>query len=135
MKVIFGRRKQGKSTLSLALALDRSRIVIFDPNNQFPYIASIPPQALAAWLEKETDAEWRICRVGPIDTEDIDEVFAMVAAALFEADDVAFVVDEAHLLQSAKGINENLDRMIRRSTSTQSLILNTHRVTDAHNNT
>jgi len=133
-KVIYGKRRQGKSTLALALALQGSnRVIVFDPNGQFPLISAIPIDGVAAWAESTRDNQgYSLARVGPIDSEDIDDYFSSFAEDLFAEKNVSVIVDEAHMLQKPSFIHPALDRWNRRSPESVNLIQTTHRIVDCH---
>src|SRR5689334_8811743 len=95
--LIYGVRRQGKSTLSLALALAvNSRVAIFDPNNQFPLIQSTSMDGLRTWVEwseNRKPADIALIRVGPFDSEEIAERFQNFSEILFEVPNLSVIVD------------------------------------------
>lgn len=131
---IFGKRRQGKSTLALALAVTwHNRVVVFDPNDQMPIIKSISVGELSAWLESHPDnGTFQFVRVGPFDTEEVPDEFANFSAVLFERRGISVIIDEAHMLQGGNSLDPNLDRWNRRSTADVAVIQTTHRIVDAH---
>lgn len=133
-KTIYGKRRQGKSTLALALALEGSnRVIVFDPNGQFPLIGAIPIEQVADWAQatRNRPGYW-LARVGPLDSDVIDETFAEFAEILFDERNLAIIVDEAHMLQKPSYIHPALDRWNRRSPESVNLIQTTHRIVDCH---
>lgn len=139
--LVYGTRKQGKSTLALGLAIERNhRVVVFDPNGQYPLIQSVPVEHLAEWLydshpEQENTAAipgYWVVRVGPFDTEQVPIAFEQFSEILFEQPDLSVIVDEAHMLQGKGWLDPNLDRWNRRSPASVTVIQTTHRIVDAH---
>lgn len=132
--LIYGKRQQGKSTLGLALAVRRQRVIIWDPNNQYPLFASIPIERIPEWLRAgtETRQSWSIVRVGPVSTEDVESLFLQFSDLLQDERDIAIVIDEAHMLQGQGWLDPALDRWNRRSPSSVDVIQITHRIVDAH---
>lgn len=136
---VYGTRRQGKSTLSLALSLERNRrVAIFDPNGQFPLIEAVRIEDLPQWLADTMDREGRIVpgyhviRVGPFDTQEVEERFAEFSEILFGQPNLSVIVDEAHMLQGVNYIDPNLDRWNRRSPASVLVTATTHRIVDAH---
>lgn len=137
--LIYGTRRQGKSTLALSLASERSKlIVIFDPNNQFKVVRSVDIQDLPEWLSQsrlelsERVVSFSVIRVGPFDTEQIAKAFEQFSEILFNESDISVIVDEAHVLQGVGWLDPNLDRWNRRSPASVTVIQTTHRIVDAH---
>lgn len=131
---IYGKRRQGKSTLALALATTwHNRVVVFDPNDQFPILRSISVGELSAWVDAHPEnGSYQFIRVGPFDTEDVPDEFNNFSAALWERRDLSIIIDEAHMLQGNNSLDPNLDRWNRRSTADVAVIQTTHRIVDAH---
>src|SRR6267154_1657142 len=114
--LIYGTRKQGKSTLALALGItEHPRVVIFDPNDQFPLIVSIPVCDLEEWCDSHNGSGYQLIRVGPLDTDEAQDTFSVFSEVLYTERDITVVVDEAHMFQGGNSINEYLDRWNRRS--------------------
>lgn len=134
--LIYGKRRQGKTTLALALAVARhNRVAVFDPNDQLPVITSVDATGLVEWVKRTRDLEPGIIsliRVGPFNSEEIEEQFEQFATILQSEGDISIIVDEAHMLQGSTWINPHLDRWNRRSPADVSLIQTTHRIVDAH---
>lgn len=131
--LVYGTRKQGKSTLSLALAIEaHPRVVIFDPNNQYPLIVSIDILDLDEWLQTHNGSNYQLVRVGPFDTTEIWDIFAVFSEALWHERNISIIIDEAHLLQGSNSMHPDLDRWNRRSSSSVLVIASTHRIVDAH---
>jgi len=137
--VVFGTRRQGKSTLSLALGLERNRrVVIFDPNGQFTVVRSVRIEDLPQWLTEseqqlqEHPSSFCVVRVGPFDTEYVEQAFDQFSEVLFQVPDLSVIVDEAHMLQGVNYIDPNLDRWNRRSPASVLVVATTHRIVDAH---
>lgn len=135
--LIYGKRRQGKSTLALALAMSEHPVtVVFDPNDQFPNIERISD--MESWLgnsRRETSDGKPILvvgRVGPIDTGEVSIEFGLFMNHLWEERDISIIVDEAHMLQGSNSLDPNLDRLNRRSAASVLAIQTTHRIVDAH---
>lgn len=143
----YGTRRQGKSTLALALALTLAeraaenddgapiRVIVWDPNDQFKMIEQISINELPAWLEETRSGEnwsYHIARVGPFDTAQITPNFEIFTACLDDERCISVIIDEAHQLQGFSWLDENLDRWNRRSTASVAVIQTTHRIVDAH---
>jgi hypothetical protein len=132
--LIYGVRRQGKSTLALSLAITHHRrVIVFDPNDQFPILQSIPLSTLPDWLldSRETPG-FVLARVGPFNTDGLEEDFEYFAAALYNEPDISIIVDESHMLQSANSIHPDLDRFNRRTPANVCVIQTTHRVVDCN---
>lgn len=130
----YGKRRQGKSTLALSLALTGSnRVIVFDPNGQFPLIGEIPIEKVGEWAEYTRDKPgYWLARVGPLDSDEVDDVFSTFAESLFTERNLSVIVDEAHMLQKPSYIHPSLDRWNRRSPESVTLIQTTHRIVDCH---
>lgn len=130
----YGTRRQGKSTLALAIAVTQNpRVVVFDPNNQFPLVQAVPIEYLPEWLtETEESPGFAVVRVGPFDTEFIPKAFLQFSEALYEVPNLSVIVDEAHVLQGNQWLDPNLDRWNRRSPASVTVVQTTHRIVDAH---
>lgn len=137
--LVYGTRRQGKSTLALALAVERARrVLIFDPNGQFPVVQSIRIEDIPDWLAVSTSAleenpsSYHVVRVGPFDTEYVPVAFEQFSEILYQVPDISVIVDEAHMLQGPQSLDPNLDRWNRRSPASVTVIQTTHRIVDAH---
>jgi hypothetical protein len=137
--LLYGTRRQGKSTLGLALAVERSRrVVIFDPNGQYPVIQAIRIDDLPNWLADSSAAlienprGYHVVRVGPFDTEYVPIAFDQFSEVLYQVNNLSVIVDEAHMLQGPQSLDPNLDRWNRRSPASVTVIQTTHRIVDAH---
>ncbi len=126
---ILGRRRQGKSTLALALAAARSNsILVLDVNAQYRSIPSSPldvdyiHQSLA-------DPEGCLLVFRP-DPPQLTESWHTLAEALWEWEDYALILDEASEFQSPAWRDEWLDRFLRQAPDSVSIIMTTHRVVD-----
>lgn len=139
--LILGRRRQGKSTLSLALALSRSEtVVILDPNRQYPDFERV---ADSAALDDRLEDSAHYLRVGDpplvicVDAPDIDAAMSDIGPLLRDKwnEDVALVIDEANSLQRPHSIHPELDLIMRRCKASFTLVQNTHRLVDLHRRT
>jgi hypothetical protein len=135
--LVYGVRRQGKSTLALSLAITHHRrVIVFDPNDQFPILQSIPLSRLPDWLAESRDTPgFVLARVGPFDTDTLETDFEYFSGCLYGEKDISIIVDESHMLQGANSIHPDLDRWNRRSPSDVAVIQTTHRVVDCHTST
>ncbi len=129
--LIYGKRRQGKSTLALGLGLAFSRrVLIFDPNDQYPRIAQVDPRK---WLTETQELDKiYLGRVGPFDSSEIEDQFHDFADAIYQVSNVSIIADEAHMLQGQGWIHPDVDRLNRRSPQSVSFIQTTHRIVNAH---
>jgi hypothetical protein len=135
--LIYGKRKQGKSTFALADAITRNRrVVIWDPNNMYPLIRSIHLDMLPDWVSESRETEsgkFNLVRVGPLPIMDLmPDYFAGFSDILLGERDISIIVDEAQMLQGPQWIDPNLDRLMRQSPASVALIQTTHRIVNAH---
>lgn len=130
--LIYGTRKQGKSTLAIALSVaEHDRVFIFDPRGTFPIFKSFQlgdiPERVASYR-----GGLQFTRVGPFDTDEVSEAFAEFTRLTREQKDISVIIDEAHMLQGGNSLDSNLDRWNRESSSSVAVIQTTHRIVDAH---
>lgn len=132
VSLILGRRRQGKTTLALALALARHDTVVFwDVNDQlmgWPYLTHDPAHVRNLL---ELDIE-RILIVVKPQRGAMREQFAGLVDAVFQWEDLALVVDEASELQGPGWMDEGLEHLTRRWNDDSTLIQATHRLRDAN---
>lgn len=128
---IFGRMRQGKSTLSHYFANQaHAGVLIFDPNRQFS-IGSLVysrEQLVTSLAEQESPVIYR-------PTLDIEEHFEQFGSVILDLQEggISIVVDEASRLQSPNWIHPYLDAVIRASGSMGiDLFLTQHRMVDAN---
>jgi len=130
--VIFGRRRQGKSTLSLALAVSTAAetIIVFDPNNQYQSLERVSPADLESWLQKGNT----VCRIDVIDpVTDFEDTMEVLDGGEWRFANYAIVIDESSFLQKPQRIHPEWERLMRQSPRDVHLIQNTHRAPDTHN--
>ncbi len=129
--LILGRRKQGKSTLSLMLAMSyRDRVLIFDPNHQFD---SVGFQTRTVEEVHQAIVENREAVIVFSPVSDPVQQFENWADMIWEhwRDlPMSIVVDESALLQRAHFANSKLERFIRQSPATMAVLQSTHRLAD-----
>ena len=136
---IFGKRRQGKSTLALALAVAKyRRVIVWDPNDQLPLIKAVDPSELSFSFDPgHSQTGFTFARIGPFNTDEIEERFSEFAEALYQeweatpGGHMSVIVDESHLLQGPNWIHPELDRMVRRAPGDVHLIQTTHRIVDS----
>jgi len=130
--LIYGTRKQGKSTLAVALAVsEHDRVVIFDPRGTFPVFQSFQIEEIHGRLASHRGGI-QFTRVGPYDTDEVSDAFAEFTRVTREQENISVIVDEAHMLQGGNSLDPNLDRWNRESSSSVAVIQTTHRIVDAH---
>lgn len=126
---ILGRRRQGKSTLALALAAAKSSsIIIFDVNSQYRSLPASPldPVDIAEGL---ANPEGCLLVFRP-DPAMIQEQWHELAETLWGWEDYSLILDEASEFQTAGWRDEWLERYLRQSPDSVSLIMTTHRAVD-----
>lgn len=129
LAVIVGRRRQGKSTLALALAKAKHQtIIIFDPNNQFCNIDRI--DNLETWLENADSAS--VGRIVP--DPPVEDAWIQIADILdggqWKWAEYSLILDEASMLMGPHNLDDRLERFARTSPKDINLILTTHRARD-----
>lgn len=134
LAVVIGRRRQGKSTLALALArAKRQSTIIFDPNDQFRAVASLPDvDALPQWLEQSrADSIVRLVPAPPV-----EETWAALADTLDGGNwnwaEYTLILDECSMLMQPNHLDEKLERFARTCPNDVHLVLTTHRPRDVH---
>lgn len=125
--VIYGRRRQGKSTLSLALALSRDKpIIIFDPNCQFGLgIITADLERVSTSIQNSD----RITIFRPAAGQ-MQEQFDALVELLKEWEDYVLVVDETSVVQTRNSINPGLEYLMRQAPDSVDVIQSTHRIYD-----
>jgi hypothetical protein len=111
--LVVGRRRQGKSTLALYIALTlgdgRRGVVVFDPSSQYGGYQVTDVSQLADDLAEGRE---RIIVYRP-DIDDVDEEFNAVADELLHWQRFTFLVDESWQFQTALTPNKRLERWVR----------------------
>ncbi len=131
--LIYGTRKQGKSTLAVALAVNaHDRVLIFDPRGTFPVFRAFEIEDIPGRLDAHEEGQIQITRVGPYDTDEVSDAFSEFTRVSRDREDISVIVDESHMLQGANSLDPNLDRWNRESSSSVEVIQTTHRIVDAH---
>lgn len=130
--LIFGRRTQGKSTLAAYIAeQQRGGIAVFDPNGQFdafPLQASEPAR-FKRLLDSAGTGRKRFVVYRPY--RDLEAEFSEVARILWRRSHFAFLVDEAHNLQSPSCLNPGLEKLVRLAPDDLVLVQTMHRPADS----
>lgn len=148
--LIFGRRRQGKSTLALRLALSYHHTVfLFDPNAQYHLGAGVPMfqelEDLQEWMEDRRVDHGIVIYRPRVNrqSQSLDESFADFAEVISQKGHWGLVIDEASYLQNHARIDPALEGLMRqaprdgaRNAAGQvvdvSIIQTTHRPVDAH---
>lgn len=126
--LIYGRRLQGKSTLSIALALSRKKpIVIFDTNSQYSQLSGEVSDVNT--LVKLLEADHRIIRYVP-EASEVHNGFSAFTDALWDWEDIVIIIDEAASVQTSGSVQPGLERLIRQAPDTVDIIQSTHRLVD-----
>lgn len=134
--LVLGRRRQGKSTLSVALGLaSHNSVVIFDPNHQHSQWTQVTPEELPSYfMDPDTQGQPQILVFQP--TGDIQQEFTRLAEVLcgtrWDWSDYSLILDEVSTLQHSNWIHPDLERFIRQAPEDITVISNTHRVVDVH---
>lgn len=129
--LIFGRRRQGKTTLGLHLAMAGSGgVAIYDINSQierFPKNTTSDLGLFANWLDASDE---RVLVYRP--QRDVWGEFDGFAEILWHKRGFTLFIDEASQLQSASGAHPWLDRFVRMCSARDVQIIQTlHRPRDA----
>lgn len=130
LAVLIGRRRQGKSTLGLALAKQSGKTtVIFDPNDQYGDIEEITD--LAEWMAAaSSDSVGRVIATDPV--ADFESMVNELDGGTWKWSDYAFVIDECSMLMSPSYLHPGMERYARTSPKDVEVILTTHRIVDVN---
>jgi len=130
LAVIIGRRRQGKSTLALALAIDKQQTtIIYDPNDQYGNIPVI--EDVEAWMEAATlESVGRIIATDPI--ADFERLTETLDGGVWEWSDYTLIVDECSMLMTPGKVHPAMERYARTSPKDVHMILTTHRIVDVN---
>lgn len=132
--LVLGRRRQGKSTVALAIAASQNNTtIIFDPNAQF---CGFPTTSSVAEVERFLSATIEsharnvvVFRPQPgLTAED----FTALTDMLWGWDDFSLIIDEAAALQKPAYLHPNLERLVRQAPAGVVVIQTTHRIVDIH---
>lgn len=127
--LLFGRRRRGKTTLSVYQALQLQTqtgcgILVYDVNNQvnqFPDSAVYSLEELQDKLEDKPDVIVYRALGGAFDpmeaTKMLGDDFDAFASVIWKKTGFVLVVDESHWLQSANSCNDSLASFVRMSDS------------------
>lgn len=135
VKLIFGRKKKGKGTLSFHLADSLNvPIYVYDPNNQFHNGAIVSsPEDFESVVEGQIVGRRECVIYRPI--MGVEKNFDQFARVLASQRGVAVIVDEAARLMGPQGINDSLDDMLRAAGDHQrglDMFLTQHRPQDVN---
>lgn len=130
--MIWGRRRQGKSTLALALALASGKrpVIVFDPCSQYTSFPRVEIEELNSIME---DSE-QVIRVEPnSDVEEgFDELMMELDGGIWYWGYYSIIVDESSFLQKPQGMNLSLARLIRQAPDDITVIQTLHRPSETH---
>ena len=130
LAVVIGRRRQGKSTLALALARSRKQAtIIFDPNDQYGNIEVI--EDMNEWMAAASpDSIGRVVATNPV--ADFEAMAAELDGGEWKWGEYNFVIDECSMLMSPSYVHPGMERYARTSPADVTVILTTHRITDVN---
>jgi hypothetical protein len=136
-EVIFGRKEQGKSTISFYRARLQSKdIVIWDACCQYPvFPAAHTPKQLERLLQLRDDDGQFITPIAYQPAGEPKDNFPAFAAAIWKCKrrPIVVIVDEASELQTASNMEPSLSRLVRQGHRYGiAVIQNTHRPPDVH---
>lgn len=150
--LVIGKRRQGKSTLSMSLALAKSdTVIVYDPNTQFrewgdpmsvdqienallapePY-QDTPNEETREVVVKNVYKNVYIFRPTNPPYDSPEDGFSELAEMLWYWEDFTLIVDEASTVQSQHNMNSKLERMIRQGPANVHVVQASHRVVDFH---
>lgn len=130
LAVCIGRRRQGKSTLALALARARKQAtVIFDPNDQYGNIPEIPN--LGEWMATATpESMGRVIATSPV--EDFEAMVDTLDGGEWRWGEYTLLIDECSVLMSPSYIHPAVERYARTCPHDVAVIMTTHRTVHVH---
>ena len=130
--VVIGRRRQGKSTLALALAkAKRQTVIVFDPNDQYGKLEHVALKSFPGWMEASHPGS--VCRILPSDPKaDFDALTATLDGGHWAWGEYTLIVDECSMLMSSTYVHPVLERYARTSPKDVHTILTTHRAVDVN---
>ena len=133
LAVIIGRRRQGKSTLALSLAIAQRRtVIIFDPNDQYGAVPAIQPAELDGWMTAAgPDDVARIVPVPPVEDAWV-EIIQTLDGGTWRWADYTLIVDECSMLMTPSYLDAALERFARTSPADIDIVMTTHRPRDVH---
>lgn len=130
LTVIIGRRRQGKSTLALALAKNTGKtVIVFDPNDQYGNLEIITN--LGEWMAAANEQSvGRILPTEPV--ADFETAVAELDGGNWKWGEYVFIVDECSMLMTPSKVHPALERYARTSPKDVDTILTTHRSVDVN---
>lgn len=132
LAVVIGRRRQGKSTLALALARSHKQtIIVFDPNDQYGNVERVALDSFETWMSETTPDS--ICRVVPTDPRaDFEALTDILDGGNWTWGEYTLIVDECSMLMAPSYVHPEMERYARTSPKDVHTILTTHRTVDVH---
>lgn len=136
--LIWGRRRQGKSTLALALAAIHSNrpILVFDPCAQYRMFPSIGPGDLdeleAAMQAESGEVPVLALQCGTDPIGDITAYMDVLDGGGWRWSEYTIILDEAALLQRPQGMPPAVARLIRQAPDDILVIETLHRPSETH---
>lgn len=136
-EVIFGRKSQGKSTISFYRARQQSKdIIIWDACCQYPvFPAAHNPEQLERLLKMKDDDGQFITPIAYQPSGEPKDNFPAFASAVWRCKrrPVVVIIDEASELQTTSSMEPKLSRLVRQGHRYGiGVIQNTHRPPDVH---
>lgn len=132
--IVIGRRLQGKSTLSLALAAAaHTSVIVWDPNAQYrrlPWLDRLQD------IQHELESETTLVAFRP-EADNLEDDFEGLVFLLRQYTDWTLIIDEAHNLQGRGWLHPDLAWLIRQApigygVERVSVIQTAHRLVDLH---
>ncbi len=127
--VLWGRRRQGKSTLALTLAIISKKrpILIFDPCDQFKFF----PVLVNLEVAMQTTGIFRIPTTGNPES-DFTDLMTELDGGSWEWSDYALIVDETSQLQRPQSAHPSILRLIRQGPDDIFVAETLHRPSETH---
>lgn len=126
--LIFGRRREGKTTLALSLALATGKSVfIFDPRGEIYLPGAVISNEIVDIIDSLNDSKLVIYHP----QDEVVEEFSFVAETLKHRHNFVLVLDEAHWIQKPMWVHEGLGDLIRTAPDDVDLIQTMHAPADS----
>jgi len=119
--IIIGRRRLGKSTLALWLArVHHPTVIVFDPRNEYGSLPALTLEEVQEWIETQSEenglSEIRYVPSTASTTQELDDLVSLLRNGPNPTVvDYAFIVDEAHVVQSPQSMPPGLAWLVRQA--------------------